>query len=93
MVDFVVEIPTGKKPIILQLSDPQILDASGSYEHLHIFHWYSGHYYNRMFAVRLSGCIHIKPKAIQHSQDYGCIVYSSYVGQHLDSHISHRSTI
>ena len=28
MVDFVVEIPTGKKPIILQLSDPQILDAS-----------------------------------------------------------------
>lgn len=28
MVDFVVEIPKGKKPVILQLSDPQILDSS-----------------------------------------------------------------
>ena len=28
MVDFVVEIPKGKKPVILQLSDPQMLDSS-----------------------------------------------------------------
>lgn len=29
MVDFVVEIPKGKTPIILQLSDPQMLDSQG----------------------------------------------------------------
>lgn len=28
MVDFEIEIPEGKKPVILQLSDPQILDSS-----------------------------------------------------------------
>ncbi len=28
MVDFIVEIPKGKTPVILQLSDPQMLDAS-----------------------------------------------------------------
>ena len=28
MVDFIVEIPEGKKPVILQLSDPQMLDSS-----------------------------------------------------------------
>lgn len=28
MVDFIVEIPKGKTPIILQLSDPQMLDSS-----------------------------------------------------------------
>jgi len=28
MVDFVVEVPKGKNPVVLQLSDPQMLDAS-----------------------------------------------------------------
>jgi 3',5'-cyclic AMP phosphodiesterase CpdA len=28
MVDFIIEIPKGKKPVILQLSDPQMLDSS-----------------------------------------------------------------
>jgi len=28
MVDFIVEVPDGRKPVILQLSDPQILDSS-----------------------------------------------------------------
>ena len=28
MLDFTVEIPKGRKPIVLQLSDPQVLDAS-----------------------------------------------------------------
>ena len=28
MVDFIVEIPKGKTPVVLQLSDPQMLDAS-----------------------------------------------------------------
>ena len=28
MIDFTVEIPKGKKPVILQLSDPQIIDSS-----------------------------------------------------------------
>lgn len=32
MVDFIVEIPGGKKPIILQLSDPQMLDSSQAVE-------------------------------------------------------------
>ena len=28
MVDFIIEIPKGRKPVILQLSDPQMLDSS-----------------------------------------------------------------
>ena len=28
MVDFIVEIPKGRKPVILQISDPQMLDSS-----------------------------------------------------------------
>ena len=28
MVDFIVEIPEGRKPVVLQLSDPQMLDSS-----------------------------------------------------------------
>ena len=32
MVDFTVEIPKGKKPVVLQLSDPQMLDSSQAVE-------------------------------------------------------------
>ena len=28
MVDFIIEIPKGRKPVVLQLSDPQIIDSS-----------------------------------------------------------------
>jgi hypothetical protein len=28
MIDFLVDIPKNKTPVILQLSDPQILDSS-----------------------------------------------------------------
>jgi hypothetical protein len=78
-IDFIVEVPAGKAPIVLQLSDPQIIDASqapaGRLNERESAYWWRGKQEERCFRYIREVVERTKPDLILIAGD---IVYGEF---------------